>query len=233
MKKEDLIIKPLKNFKKEPRTLYPPIPDPRSDEPFLWLVSAKCGSGKSVMVSNLLKNIYNKYFDKVFFASSNCFDNEIKDKAYYKIHIHEDRLYDHFDDDLFDTIKAEISIDLLEDDSQHFLLVIDDLANSLTQKNARLIKNFLKHRHINLSIIIITQQIRLLNTSLRTNASHLTVFQCENKKERNSLSEMVDLSEEEFYELLDYATSEKYNFLFVDLRKNPTEFYKNFTENIY
>jgi len=51
-------IKPLNKFKTKLRTIQEPLPDPYAEQPFLWLISAKVASGKSVLISNLLRNIY-------------------------------------------------------------------------------------------------------------------------------------------------------------------------------
>ena len=227
-----LSIKPLVKQNKPTRTLMEPLPDPRAERPFLMLISSKTGSGKSVLISNLLrrKEMYFKYFDKVYFCSSNVDDGKIYDEAYKeKIHINEDRMFDNFNEEIMSNIVEDIRNDEDFEDSQ-YLLIIDDLPTELNKRTSKIVKHFLKHRHLHLSIIITTQKLNLLNMSIRNNCTHVITYRTNNTNERESMATMTELKKEDFYQLLDEATSEKYNFLFVDLLTNPTKFYKNFDE---
>jgi len=224
-------IKPLHKVKYKPRTIIEPLQDPWADKPFLYLISAKVASGKSVLISNLLKNVYNRYFDKVFFCSSNVDGNKIYDIAYSNLYLNPERIYDDFNENIFDNIVTEIRDDPHFDESQ-YLLIIDDLAPNLQKKTTKLIRHILKHRHLHLSIIITTQKLNLLSLPIRNNASGVIVYKTTNENEIKSLKTLVDISENEFKEIMDIATSEKYNFLYIDLSKNPTEFWKNFNEKI-
>lgn len=224
-------VKPLTYQKKQKRTINEPLPDPWADKPFLMVISAKVASGKSTTLAFMLKKIYNQYFDKVFFCSSNIHNQSITDIAYETIHIPPHRLYDDFNESIMMEIKDEIQED--EDFKQsQYLLIIDDLPTELNKRNSKIVKQFLKHRHLHLSIIITTQKLNLLNTSIRNNCSHFIVFKTNNKDERKSLASMVEISEDIFYEYLDYSTTQKYNFLFIDMSVSPTCFYKNFTEKL-
>lgn len=221
-------IKPLTKIKNKKRVIIDPLPDPASERPFLMLISSKTGSGKSVLISNLIFDIYYKYFDKVYFCSSNINNGKIYDVAYSKIYIPEERLFDNFNDQVMEFIVEDIKEDEDFDDSQ-YLLIIDDLPTELNKRTSKVVKQFLKHRHLHLSIIITTQKLNLLNLSIRNNATHLISYKTSNKDERKSMATMTELDEYEFYKYLDEATKEKYNFLFVDLTDNPTQFYHNFS----
>ena len=229
-----LKVEPLTRIRKPQRTVADPLPDPRAERPFLILISAKTGSGKSVLISNLIRNqnMYYKYFDKVYFCSSNVHEGKIYDDAYKnKVYVNESRLYDNFTESIMEEIVDDIKNDEDFEDS-HYLLVIDDLPTELNKRTSKIVKHFLKHRHLHLSIIISTQKLNLLNLSIRNNATHLIIFKTNNANERESMATMTELNKNDFYDILDYATNDKYCFLFVDLLKNPTEFYKNFDEII-
>lgn len=222
-------IKPLSNSKKNIRTISEPLPDPRAERPFLWIISAKTGSGKSVLISNLLRKIYYHYFDKIYFCSSNVDNGMIYDVAYKKIKISDQRLFDNFNEEIMQNIVDDIRSD--EDfDDNHYLLVIDDLPTELNKRTSKIIKHFLKHRHLHLSIIVVTQKLNLLTPSIRSNATHITSFFTQNKKEKETMTEMTD--DDNFLTYLNYATSDPYCFLFVDLISNPAKFYKNFNLQI-
>jgi hypothetical protein len=225
-------VKPLRDIKKPPRTIPEPLPDPRAEQPFLWLISAKVASGKSVLISNLLARPwgYKQYFDRVYFCSSNVADGKVYDVAYSTLHLNKDRIYDDFNAQIFDEIVQDIRED--DDTDAHYLLVIDDLPTELNKRSSRIVKHLLKHRHLRLSIICVTQKLNLLNLSIRSNASHVCVFRTMNRNERDSLATLTDLDEKVFLEILDEATEEKHAFLFMVLNRNPLQLYKNLTERI-
>jgi hypothetical protein len=222
-------IKPLSEVKKKPRMVKEPIPCP-NDRPFLWGIISRTGQGKSVTVANLLRRpeFYFRKFDKVFFATSNVDeDGEITDKAYDLIEFDDDNVYTDFDEVIFEDIKKRILTDKDWKD-KNYLLVIDDLPYAL--RNNKVGKILLKHRHINLSIIFTTQKTNIVSRLVRSNMTNVSIYKSLNKDELQDLNNVIDIDKNEFKQLLEYATSEPYNFLFIDILK--PRFYKNFTEEL-
>jgi len=222
-------IKPLTNSKKKNRCVPEPLPCP-NDRAFLFGILARTGSGKSVLLSNLLRhpNFYFRKFDKVFMATSNIDENgEITDKAYDLIEFDEDNIYEDFDEVIFDDIKKKILTD--EDwKDKNYLLVIDDLPFSL--RNNKVGKILLKHRHLNLSIIFTAQKVNIVSRLVRANMTNIAIFKSLNKDELEDLNKTIDIDKDEFRSLLEYATKDPYNFLFINVLK--PKFYKNFNEEL-
>jgi len=235
VKKNNFKVEPLTTDKKSKRQIVlDVIPDPKNDRPFMMLISAKIASGKSVLLSNLIKHksLYFRYFDKIYFCSSNVADGKINDNAYKGIKIHPSRLYDDFIEDIFNSILGDIRNDKEFDDSQ-YLLICDDLGPNFQHISKGLLKGLLKHRHYHLSVILIGQATRLFNPKIRQNASHLVCFYTDNKHERIALNEITNLNENTFNDIFDFATEEPYSFLYVDLlQPRKVKFYKNFNEEI-
>jgi len=222
-------IKPLTQIKKKERVVPYPLPC-FNERPFLWGIISRTGQGKSVLVANLLRRpeFYFKKFDEVFIATSNVDENgEITDSAYKLIEFNEDNIYTDFDEGIFEDIKKKILSD--EDwQDKNYLLVIDDLPYSL--RNNKVGKILLKHRHLNLSIIFTTQKVNIVSRLVRTNMTNITIFKSLNKDELEDLNKTIDIDKNAFRELLDYATKEPYNFLFINVLK--PKFYKNFSEEL-
>ena len=222
-------IRPLKEYKKKERQVPYPIPC-FTDRPFLWCIIARTASGKSVLISNLLRRpeFYYKKFNKVYMATSNIDDEgEITDKAYELIQFDKNNVFDEFNGEVFQNIKK----DILEDEdwrNKNYLLVIDDLPYSL--RNPLVGKILIKHRHINLSIIITSQKTNIIAPVIRSNLTHISIYKSMNKDEIEDLNATVDIDKKEFKSLLDYATKDPYNFLFIDVLK--PRFYKNFDEEL-
>jgi predicted AlkP superfamily phosphohydrolase/phosphomutase len=152
--------------------------------------------------------------------------------AYQGIRFAKARSFDNFTDEIFDTILQDITKDDDWKDEQ-YLLVLDDLSTVFERPTKQMLKNFLKHRHYNLSIIIVSQAIRLMNPKLRQNATHLISFYTSNQREREALNELTNLSQSKFDELLEYCTDENYCFMFIDLlQPRKPKIYKNFNSEI-
>jgi len=224
------VIKPLKNIKKVERCVIEYLPCPYSEKPFMMLVCAKVGSGKSVFISNLLRRpeFYFKKFNKVFFCSSNVNEEgEVIDPAYDLIEFDDENVYDNFTPDIFEKIRDDIKKD--EDFKKNqYLLVIDDLALSLKDKEIQ--KHIARHRHAHLSIIITCQRLKMVPPLVRNNISHCVLFKTLNKQEVEYLNEVVNINKDIFEEILKYGTKDKYDFLFIDIDR--LRFIKNFSEEI-
>jgi hypothetical protein len=224
------IIKPLVPINKVKRCVADFLPCPYSEKPFMMLITAKVGSGKSVFISNLLRlpQYYFRKFNKVFFCSSNVNDEgEVIDPAFSLIEFDEENVYDDFNPVIFADIRKKIKDDP-DFEKNQYLLVIDDLALALKDKEIQ--KQIARHRHMHLSIIITCQRLKMVPPLVRNNISHCVLFKTLNKQEIEYLNEVVNIDKDIFEKILKYGTKDKYDFLFIDIDR--LRFIKNFTEEI-
>jgi hypothetical protein len=245
-------VKPLNSKKVYPRTIPEPWADPISghDEPFVFVISAKIGSGKSVMLARLLHDVYPQYFKRVYFCSANILVNddsglkEIKDLAYRnQFRLAQERMYTTFNDSIMEEILKDIKEckkemkeqekkDYNEDD-YHFLIVADDVSQSFLPIKSLIVKTILKTRHLKLSLIITTQRYRNISTPIRGQITKFVCFQTQNKFEVEAIAESCDMDFEQFKKIFEYCTkNQAHSFLYIDSAKNPPVFYKNFNEII-
>lgn len=244
IKINDITVRPLNRKMTRNRTIPVPFPDPVSgdQEPFIFLYSAKIGSGKSVNLSNLLL-IYQHYFKKVYFCSANVEVEEeskrkvIKDLAYRdRFRFSQDRMYDSFNDkilqEILDDMKESKKEPDFDQETDQFLIIIDDLSQAFLPLKSLITKTILRTRHLKLSWIITTQRFRNINTAIRNQITYMVCFFTQNKKEIESMSEVVDVEPEQFKKMLDFVTEEDHGFLYIDSSKNPPRFYKGFSELI-
>jgi len=244
-------VKPLNSKKVYPRTIPEPWADPisGSDEPFLWVISAKIGSGKSVMLARLLHDVYPQYFKRVYFCSSNILVNEdtnlkeIRDLAYRnQFRLNQERMYTTFNDTIMEEIlndmkeykkKAkEEDKDEYDEDEHHFLIVADDLSQAFLPIKSLIVKTILRTRHLKLSWIITTQRYRNISTPIRGQITRFSCYKTDNRHEIEAIAESCDKDFDQFKKLFEYATNEPHSFLYIDSAKNPPVFYKNFNEMI-
>jgi hypothetical protein len=100
-------------------------------------------------------------------------------------------------------------------------LILDDLVGSSAFKSvgkSALTNIVLKNRHLGINIIILSQNLKAIPKSIRTNTSIFCLFKFANNKILDDLYEEVSntLTLEQFHELYEYATSDEHDYLFVD-----------------
>ncbi len=114
------------------------------------------------------------------------------------------------------------------------LIILDDLVSDLSRmsknKSNALIDITLNGRHHAICMWVVTQVVKGLPKPIRMNSDAYIIFGLQ-PQEINDMMEAVNdrLTKNEFMELYLQATREKYNFLYVNMKKPPRErFYHNF-----
>lgn len=201
------------------------LPDPQKC--FRLLIFSPSNSGKSNLIKNLITRNefgYSKYYKhNMFLFSPTIHDDPIwKDLTLPKTH-----LYDEWDEKIVENIMAYAS------KQGGALLVLDDMITSdiaVNGKRGNLLKKlFYQGRHSKISIILVSQKLRDIPLGMRINSTHIICFNLRNKAEEEGF-----LSENDYIENLpekyQKATSEKYNFLY--LNKEQGSAFHNFTTQL-
>jgi hypothetical protein len=107
---------------------------------------------------------------------------------------------------------------------------VDDNAGEL--KNTALLSLCKKNRHLKCSVYISSQYCNDLLPQTLKQVSFTILFRSHTREKLEHIHKMLDLSIdlEKFFDIYDYATSEAFNFLFIDM-KNQT-FRKNFSKEL-
>jgi hypothetical protein len=115
-------------------------------------------------------------------------------------------------------------------------LILDDLVGSVAFKQG---KSALTHavvngRHLGLNIAVLVQSPKAVPKTIRANVQVWVLFKFGSKAVRQDLYEEVGtLSEEQFEELYDFATSQPHSALVIDFTQTEANRYKrNFDEQI-
>lgn len=210
---------------------------------FNLLLLAPTNSGKSFLINNLMynNNFYSKYFNQIYYISATL----LHDKSCQHIR-HDNRenvykIYENLDEldiilkNIIDMCKEEETI-IVDDKEQKrkTLLVLDDMLPYL--KKSKTLSHLLTYnRHLGISIIISSQNLRSVPPSCRANIQGVIIFKITNKKELKKIEDeygdSISSKEKSFIDIYNDAINEKYNFLFIDLKK--TKAYKNFTEILF
>lgn len=241
---KDLTIKTTKfNLDKRIDSDKDPLPDPLPREAFIWGIIAKPKSGKTTYMMSLLtkkkhkgvRQSYRKLFKNVILISptlKSFGDNKDIEGLKYK--------YDKLDEEILDHIE-EIATENKEEGEQ--TLVIFDDCSSYFKKNKAIIDKFShlckNHRHIGLSMFILSQKFTDLPTGVRNCMNMITMMNTDNLYERDAIFQELPLKKQQYDDLYYYIfqnkndENNKYNSMLLDMtrgKSNRVRIFKNFNE---
>ena len=117
------------------------------------------------------------------------------------------------------------------------LIIFDDcLSNKRLMQSQQLLKFSIMSRHFNTSIWILSQAYHRVQKSIRMNMSALIYFKASSKEDQTVAEDFCSpgMSYRTFItKIINVATKERFNFLYINLEKPFNERYKqNFTTNL-
>lgn len=181
-------------------------------EPFRMLMTAPSAAGKSTLIKKILKNNLCNKFDEIFVIAPTLHQplwESIKlknksDSATNKQFI-----------TYYDKIKQN------RKDNKESLLILDDFINTeLTKPSSILNTEIMRLRHYWCSIILASQLYKGVEPYIRNNVDMQVIFHTPNLNERKKMHDELG---DRFIEKYDEFTEEKYNYIFVNLRKNEKD----------
>lgn len=235
---EDLKILPVKpppdqKEEKLKRQLNPLLPGATSSggfKPFLMTVVAPVRSGKTTFTVGLIYMIYKDIFEEIMYISPTV-ENDDTGWAIMK------------DDNIIKITENLTEIDLIlesiveiqkakpKEEREHTLIVLDDMIGLLKPTGQSYFAALCsKYRHYKISLIVCVQSFRSLPPVCRANTTAYIIFKTNNDKELEKMEDEFS-GNFPFDEVYEYATEERYQFLYLNLEK--IEAYKNFEELIY
>ena len=216
------------------------------------ILLAPSESGKTVLLSNLILNIYRGCFERIYiFSPSIDLDSTWLPVKKYQtdtmkvVEKDNEKLYfNSYDpEDLEKIIETQHKVTKLVKSQGRkklfsVLVVVDDHADdpSFTRQSKLLHALFTRGRHNSISTIVSTQKFAAIHPIIRVNATSLIVYRLRNNKELESFLEEVSglTGKKELLEIYRLATKEEYSFLYVNLSARTVNdmFHVNFTQKI-
>lgn len=194
--------------------------------PFSAMFCGKSGSGKTQMLLNMLKkkHFYKGYYNLTFLFSETAGDG--CDDLYAKnTDIPEEHMFKPDADGLNQLdhiIKTQKKIikDKGISKSPKILIIFDDIAHSRKFLASRqYLLMHIANRHFNISCISLSQSYVKIPRSCRCNLSAIAFFHGGTNTEKERLSQEHTPSnhtEKEFLQIINHATADKYDFLFIN-----------------
>jgi hypothetical protein len=217
--------------------------------PIRTILLAPSASGKTVLIQNMILDIYKGLFQRIYIFSPSIEVDHTWEPV--KKHIEKDLKIKHSKEEpiyfseynnealleIIDTQKKVIEYQKKENYKRLFqiLIIIDDFADSVeVSRNSKLLHSlFTRGRHSQISTIVSTQKFCALAPIIRVNASELYVFRLRNYQDLQCFIDEVSAivgDKQTLLNMYKIATDEDYSFLYCKLtNKNKNEmFYINF-----
>ncbi len=157
---------------------------------FSMIIVGSSGSGKSVLVFNLISKFYKDYYDMVILISPTGKQDDIQ----IALNLPKNRV-------ITDMEKAEAAVKMVEEvqeekikadgyeSAKKILLYFDDvIGDPIFLKSKSMIKAFIKNRHYGFSDILCSQYYKAVPKRMREQASCLIFFDC-SETELNTIME--------------------------------------------
>jgi ABC-type dipeptide/oligopeptide/nickel transport system ATPase component len=200
------------------------------------IILGPSGSGKSILLQNMILDIYKGLFKRIYiFSPSIEVDYQtwkpVKDHIQNDLKLTEtdkETFYfsEYMSEELEKIIDTQRKITEYQKKQEHkklfqILIVIDDFADSPEfSRHSKLLHSlFTRGRHSQISTIVATQKFTSLHPIIRVNASELYVFRLRNYQDLetfiNEISAMID--KKSLLEMYRIATEIQYSFLYCKL----------------
>jgi hypothetical protein len=201
------------------------------------------GSGKGILLQNLILNVYRGCFERIFIWSPSIDIDQtwepVKKYIEKEMNVNTDKEKCYFNDYVPEELEKVIAMQHKMADYQkkhdhgriyQILIIVDDFADeaNFTRHSKLLHGLFTRGRHSFISSIIATQKFRAINNIIRVNATELYVFKLRNQGELDAFIEEVSAVSDKktLIELYHMATEEAYSFLYVKLtEKDPNKMF--------
>jgi hypothetical protein len=193
------------------------------------MISGSSGSGKTNLMINIMtrEELYGKYFHRIVVFSPTAGST---DDMYKKLKLPPENfvadMKPEYLDNIIDHRKELIKkkgIEWVAKNDRMIIIMDDVIANRDFLESPQALKMFALLRHYLVSVIIMVQSYNKLPRSLRVNANAVMVFPAL-QSEIDVLKDEITppgISKKDFAEVIKYATSGRYDFLYINRHAEP------------
>ena len=217
--------------------------------PIRSVVLGASGSGKTVLLVNMILKLYRNCFERIYIFSPSInvdmtwqpVKEYIEDK---NLSNGEEIYFDHYDSEALEEIinNQKQIIEYLKRKKHkkmyNILILIDDFAdNPSFSRHSKLLHSlYTRGRHSFISVVTATQKFNAIASIIRVNATELYVYRLRNYKDLEALLEELTAlyPKKVIQKLYDYATEKPYSFLYINLMSKDKKnmFYMNLTKKL-
>lgn len=202
------------------------------------IFSGKTGSGKSLCLVNLLKreDFLGGWFDQIFLISPTGLSDDIQGH----LDIPKENVFTDLTKGM-ENITNILNMNRMmieavgADKAPKLAIIYDDCVGDRKIMNHHMfIKSFIACRHFNATTFICTQSFTAVPRRCRLQCTNVIIFGC-SMDEQKALAETytpAKYNKKEFCELINFATTEPYSFMFINLSQPQETRYRQTFETI-
>ena len=209
---------------------FPMVNDAWSTNNFTVIVG-KMGSGKTSLLTNLVKNVFNKCFENIYLIMPENSRSSIENDIFTK-HLPAEQLYD----TLTEEGLTEIYERLQESSKQkeNSLLVVDDFQAQLKEPAIVKVlqKIITKMRHLRCTIFLLQQNFQALQKPLRELVSNLVIFNVGKSQLSKIFEEIVQMEKEKYEKLIQVSFIEPHDWILINFHRSK-KIYRMFDEIVF
>jgi GTPase SAR1 family protein len=207
--------------------------------PMRSMLVGPSSSGKTVLLSNMILDIYRDCFSRIYIwsPSINVDSTWLPVKDYIRDHIkpneREKIYFDSYEpSELEAVIKTQQKVIDYQKEQKHkdlyqILILVDDFIDdpSFTRKSQLLHQLYIRGRHYMISTITATQVYKAVSPVIRKNMTHLFIYRLRNYADLEAIIEEMSAvyDKKTLLEMYHEAISEPYSFLYINLMQKQRE----------
>jgi GTPase SAR1 family protein len=207
--------------------------------PMRSMLVGPSSSGKTVLLSNMILDIYRDCFSRIYIwsPSINVDSTWLPVKDYIRDHIkpneREKIYFDSYEpSELEAVIKTQQKVIDYQKEQKHkdlyqILILVDDFIDdpSFTRKSQLLHQLYIRGRHYMISTITATQVYKAVSPVIRKNMTHLFIYRLRNYSDLEAIVEELSAvyDKKTLLQMYHEAISEPYSFLYVNLMQKQRE----------
>jgi hypothetical protein len=197
----------------------------------IYLLVGSGGSGKTSLLLNQFRKggAYHRKFHHLYLFTPAISFQSIKDHPFAKHDKVINELSRNNLEDLYSELTKRKEDHEDEDEMEYNCVIIDDMANSLKEKDVQRMLNtmLIKARHLNTCFIFTLQSYLYMPKMLRKQTTFATLFKPKNREEWDSINkEIIQMKEDDARMLYEYVFEKEYSHLDIDTIED--KLYRNF-----
>lgn len=195
------------------------------------VIVGKMGQGKTSLLTNLVKNVFNKCYENIYLIMPESSRSSIENDIFTK-HLPADQLYDTLTEEGLTDVYERLQESSKE--KENSLLIIDDFQAQLKEKDIIKVlqKIVTKMRHLRSTIFLLQQNFQSLQKPLRELVSNLVIFDVGKSQLSKIFLEIVQMDKEKFEKLVKVAFVESHDWILINFHRSK-KIYRMFDEIVF
>ena len=192
------------------------------------VIVGRMGQGKTSLLTNLVKNVFNKCFENIYLIMPENSRTSIENDIFTK-HLPAEQLYDTLTDGNLTEIYENLQQSSKE--KENSMLIIDDFQAQLKEPEIVKIlqKIITKMRHLRCTIFLLQQNFQALQKPLRELVSNLVIFNVGKSQLSKIFEEIVQMDKEKYEKLIKIAFIEPHDWILINFHRSK-KMYRMFDE---